>query len=485
MIKTERISEYELLIPKQSDMLIDATIFASEDIPVEESAIQQLADGASIPSVVKVVGTPDIHHGYGVPIGSVIATDGVIIPEAVGFDINCGMQLLTTNLKASEVDLEQLTNAIRRDIPLGQGQNNLKVKPPDLDSILNYGLGGEVKYSDNLAFDAFTSNPIYRYWTKFIEGNGKLSGRSDAISDEAKSRGKRQLATLGGGNHFIEFQAVDTIHVSCIGNKFSEDSPIISEEFGLHHYHSGEQLVIMIHSGSRGLGYQVGQDYMKIAKELNNDMVPYLKLDSNSGQEYLGAMNAAANYAYVNRHLMGLFVEKNIKHYYPDAEVELLYDVPHNIAKKEIHNGKELIVHRKGATRAFGPSRMEGTPFEHTGQPILIPGSMGTASYVLAGVDSNEKSLCSVNHGAGRVMSRTAAKGKIKKDGRVVREPLISNEDFDRAMEGIMVINNSGKRPIDEAPQAYKDIDAVIDTVVGAGLARLVAKLKPLAVMKG
>ncbi len=210
-----------------------------------------------------------------------------------------------------------------------------------------------------------------------------------------------------------------------------------------------------------------------------------MPVDSKEGRRYLGAMHAGANLAFANRHLMAALVRKNLQHV-PNIRLSLLYDVPHNMAKWEEHNGVGYWVHRKGATRAFSGLRMAGTPFEATGQPVLIPGSMGTYSYLLAGLPDNEKSLCSTNHGAGRRMSRTAAAGKRRhRDGRVVREGLISDEAFRQAMEGVTLICEDRATIKEEAPQAYKDIDAVIEVVAGAGLARVVARMRPLAVLKG
>jgi tRNA-splicing ligase RtcB (3'-phosphate/5'-hydroxy nucleic acid ligase) len=212
----------------------------------------------------------------------------------------------------------------------------------------------------------------------------------------------------------------------------------------------------------------------------------YMPVDTKEGQRYLGAMHAGANLAFANRHLMAALVRKNLLCHYPGLNLELLYDVPHNMAKLEEHGGAKLWVHRKGATRAFSGYRMRGTPFEKTGQPVLIPGSMGTFSYLLAGIPENEKALCSANHGAGRRMSRTAAAGKVRhRDGKLLRPGLISDEEFRSAMQGITLICENRQTIKEEAPQAYKDIDAVIEVVAGAGLARVVAKMKPLAVLKG
>ena len=453
-------------------MLVEASIFASDRIRLEETAVRQLADGASIPTVNRALATPDIHQGYGVPIGSVLGMEEVVVPAAVGFDINCGMRVLTTSLRATDSGLRQLATSTRRDIPLGEGKSNITMARKDLEKVLARGVSGllDVKHTGHKVWDSWNSDEersnIFR-----IEDGGSLDGEPGAVSEIAFRRGANQLGTLGGGNHFVEFQIVEEVF-----------EPSIAARFGLFQ----NQLVVMIHSGSRGLGHQVGGDYMKLATKLTGgrSQVPYLGLDTKEGRRYLGAMRAAANFAFANRHLMGLLVARNIRYFYPDASIQLLYDVPHNIAKFERHSSKMLLIHRKGATRAFGPRRMAGTSYADTGQPVLIPGSMGTSSYVLAGVDDNSRSLDSVNHGAGRAMSRTQAGGKWRK-GKMIKPPAVSDEDFERAMEGVVLIAESMRGIKEEAPQAYKDIDLVMETVLGARLAKAVARMRPLAVLKG
>jgi tRNA-splicing ligase RtcB len=249
----------------------------------------------------------------------------------------------------------------------------------------------------------------------------------------------------------------------------------------------------MIHSGSRGLGHQVGDEFMRLARSYDdahgggqpNNNLCFLPLESREGRNYISAMQAAANFAFANRHLMALLVKHNIRYYYSDIQLPLIYDVAHNIAKFERHNGKMLLVHRKGATRAFDAERMKGTVFADIGQPVLIPGSMGTASYLLIGIPEGARSLFSVNHGAGRMMSRTQAAGKRGKRGRKKREAAVSDEEFRRSMEGIYMICEDRGSIKEEAPMAYKDIDLVIETVTGANLARAVARMVPTAVLKG
>ncbi len=304
-----------------------------------------------------------------------------------------------------------------------------------------------------------------------------MPGDPSTLSPRAIERGQNQLGTLGGGNHFIELQEVVEVR---------EPGP--AGEWGLF----AGQLVVMIHSGSRGFGHQVGEEYMSLARSRRygephpSPELCYMPVDSKEGRAYLGAMHAGANLAFANRHLMAALVRKNLVHHYPGTEMALLYDVPHNMAKWERHGGRELWVHRKGATRAFPAERMAGTPFAGTGQPVLIPGSMGSSSYVLVGVPENERALCSTNHGAGRRMSRTAAAGKVRyRDGKVIRPGLITDREFEEAMEGITLICEDRHTIKEEAPQAYKDIDAVIEAVTGAGLAKVVARMRPLAVLKG
>jgi tRNA-splicing ligase RtcB len=468
----KRISEFEISIPRQGGMLVDASIYASEKIKLEPTAVKQLTDGASIPTINRALATPDIHQGYDVPIGSVLGMEEVVVPAAVGFDINCGMRVLTTSLRARDVDLHQLAASTRRDIPLGEGKTNISLRRQDLEMVLARGVSGllDIKHAGHKVWENWNSDEersnIFR-----IEDGGSLDGDPAAVGETALKRGADQLATLGGGNHFIEFQIVEQVF-----------DPSIAARFGIFE----QQLVVMIHSGSRGLGHQVGGDYMKLASKLTGSKgpVPYLPLDSKQGRNYIGAMHSAANFAFANRHLMGLLAARNIRFYHPNASIQLLYDVPHNIAKFERHGKKVLLVHRKGATRAFGPRRMASSGFADTGQPVLIPGSMGTGSYILTGVDQNARSLDSVNHGAGRAMSRTEAGGKWRK-GKMVRPPAVSDDDFERAMEGIVLIAESRKAVKEEAPQAYKDIDLVMETVLGAGLAKAVARMRPLAVLKG
>jgi len=470
----KRIDANRVFVPRQGPMRVDATIYASEAINLEESAVAQLCDAASLPGVERVLATPDIHHGYGVPIGSVVAMKDAVIPAAVGYDINCGMRIISTPLKRKEVDAEALAISISRDIPLGEGKTNLRLSAKDLRVVLAKGVrglgevdlgGGRIEAARRVEDEA---DDIGR-----IEDFGSLAGEPDHLTPRAIERGQNQLGTLGGGNHFIEIQVVERV-----------DRQDAAEFFGLFQ----DQIVIMIYSGSRGLGHQVADDYMRVAAKKTGGQCPnrhlcFLPADDADGAAYVGAMRAAANFAYVNRQIMAMLARHNFRRMYGDAPMPLVYDVTHNMAKLESHGGQWLWIHRKGATRAFPGALMQGTRFSRMGQPVLIPGSMGTASYVLVAGERAAESLYSVNHGAGRVMSRTAATGHGRHGQR--RGAGISEQRFRETMKGIALICADRSSVKEEAPDAYKDIDSVVDVVVGAGLGEVVARMRPLAVLKG
>jgi tRNA-splicing ligase RtcB (3'-phosphate/5'-hydroxy nucleic acid ligase) len=474
-----RIDPYRLRLEPEGNRLVAATVFLREGMQVEPAALQQLADVTTLDPDAFVFATPDIHSGYGVPIGAIFASRHFVSPSAVGYDINCGMRLLTTPLRAHQVDVRQLADSIRREIPLGEGKNNLSVRRASLMRIAEQGvlaLGDLVEHEP-----ALRRGYLHADWkadTACIESAGSLPGRDSAVPDRAWQRALGQLGTLGGGNHFVELQRVMRI-----------DDSATAEQWGLF----VGQLVVMIHSGSRGFGHEIGGHFMKLAAQVcrrdglvmpNRDLA-YMPLSCSEATRYLDAMHCAANFAFANRQLMAQLVRQTLRYRFgPDLQVRTLYDVPHNIAKMEKHHRAELCVHRKGATRAFPGKFMTGTPFESTGQPVLIPGSMGTASYLLAGLESGHESLYSVNHGAGRSMSRTAAAGVVRK-GKIVRASGISDQAFKESMDGVYLICEDRASIKQEAPGAYKDIDAVIDTVAGAGLARVVARMTPVAVLKG
>ena len=476
-----RISKYVWEIPPsyRSDMGVPARIYASEELlelAFRDQTMEQLVNTAALPGVVKrVMVMPDAHQGYGLPIGGVVPTrypGGVISPGGVGYDINCGVRLMASDLLADEVkgEIDDLISALFRNVPSGVGKGGgvRKVSPREIDEVLLKGAAWAVKAGYGRPEDL-----------ERLEEGGAMEGAvPSAVSPRAKQRGAPQLGTLGSGNHFIEIQVVEEIY-----------DQEVAEAFGLFE----GQLTVEIHSGSRGLGHQVCTDYVKRLQsavrryqiELPDRQLVCAPLDSPEGQDYFGAMVSAANYAWANRqcltHLARRSFEEVLAGKVRSFDLHTVYDVAHNIAKIEEHeiDGKKtkLCIHRKGATRAFGPGHPAVTPiYRAVGQPVLVPGDMGTASYVLVGtLEALGESFGSCCHGAGRVMSRTAAKKRIH--GGTLRRELEAR--------GIRVRAGSMAGLAEEAPDAYKDIDAVIEAVVGAGLARKVARLRPLAVMKG
>ncbi len=476
-----RIDKYVWEVPKsyRSDMKVPARIYASEkllDMAFRDQTMEQLVNTAAMPGVVKwVLVMPDAHQGYGPPIGGVVPTrypDGVISPGAVGYDINCGVRLMVSDLVAEEVQEEigGLISALFRNIPAGVGKGGgaRKVSAHEMDQVLVKGAAWAVKAGYGRPEDL-----------ERLEEGGAMDGADPAaVSPRAKQRGGPQLGTLGSGNHFIEIQVVEQIY-----------DEQVARSFGLFE----GQLAVSIHSGSRGLGHQVCSDYVqslqaavkKYKIQLPDRQLVCAPLDTPEGRSYFGAMVSAANYAWANRQCMAHLARQSFEEILAgkvrDFDLHTVYDVAHNIAKIEEHvvDGKKmrLCVHRKGATRAFGPGHPAVTPvYRAVGQPVLVPGDMGTASYVLVGtVDAMEESFGTSCHGAGRTMSRTAAKKKIH--GGTLRQELEA--------QGIRVRAGSLAGLAEEAPDAYKDIDAVIEVVHGAGLARKVARLRPLAVMKG
>jgi tRNA-splicing ligase RtcB len=429
-----------------------------------------------MPGVVKrVLVMPDAHQGYGPPIGGVVPTrypDGVISPGAVGYDINCGVRLMVSDLLAEDVkdEIGGLISSLFRNIPsgVGKGGGARRVSEREMDRVLIEGAGWAVKAGYGRSEDL----------ERLEEGGAMAGADPDAVSPRAKSRGAPQLGTLGSGNHFVEIQEVVEIY-----------DPDVARVFGLF----DGQLAVEIHSGSRGLGHQVCSEYVKSLQsavkkygiQLPDRQLVCAPLNSPEGKRYYGAMAGAANYAWANRQCMAHLARRSFEEILAgkvrDFDLHTVYDVAHNIAKIEDHvvDGKSmrLCVHRKGATRAFGPGHPAVNPvYREVGQPVLVPGDMGTASYVLVGTtDAMEESFGTSCHGAGRTMSRTAAKKKIH--GGTLRRELEER--------GIRVRAGSLAGLAEEAPDAYKDIDAVIEVVHGAGLARKVAKLRPLGVMKG
>jgi tRNA-splicing ligase RtcB len=466
-----------LFMERTGDMVVDATIFASNEIKLEPEAVHQLYDSACLPAARKVLATADIHVGFGVPIGAVLGLEDAIMPPAVGYDINCGMRLLRTPFTKGQIDTNALADSIARDIPLGEGMHNLPVDRHLLEMVAVEGVS---------AVPTLAKKVQHRMWEAFdeqefaediqrIEENGQMPADINAVPKLAVEKGANQLGTLGGGNHFIEIQYVQHIYDDDLANFF-----------GL----SLNQIMVMIHSGSRRFGYEIADTYMDIAgkqpgMEGRRKMLSYLSTKTAEGQRYIRAMGAAANFAFVNRHIMGLLVRRCITRMFGPTPIPLVYDVTHNMGKLETHQGRQLWVHRKGATRAFGPEQMAGTPFEKVGQPIITPGSMGTASYLMVGTGNSEESLNSVNHGAGRVMSRTAASGLGRHGHGRGHQGAITDDEFKRSMKGIKLIAQDRRRIKEEAPGAYKDINEVVRIVAECGWAKRVARLVPLAVLKG
>ena len=474
--KLVRSDPLRLYMHRHGSMVTDAAIFASESINLEPDAVQQLYDAASLPPAKKVLATADIHVGFGIPIGAVIGLDKAIMPAAVGYDINCGMRLLCTPFSRGDIDTDAIAASIARDIPLGEGKSNLALDKTSIEAVIYQGVASVPALARRLshrAWEAFETDE-FADDLKRIEDNGCLPADPAAVPDIAVQKGSNQLGTLGGGNHFIEIQYVQKIF----------DHPL-AKTFGLFE----NQIVVMIHSGSRRFGFEIADRYMALAAQRpdmagRKKMLSFLPAETNIGKNYIAAMAAAANFAFTNRHIMALLVRRCFNRMFGPTPLKLVYDVAHNMAKLETHSNEKLWVHRKGATRAFGPERMADTVFTKIGQPIITPGSMGTASYLLVGTGNSRESLCSVNHGAGRVMSRTAALGKTRR-GKTTTQALISDEQFKRSMHGIKLITSDKRRIKEEAPDAYKNIDEVVRIVTECGWAKTVARMVPLAVLKG
>lgn len=466
---------YEVPKSYRADMRVPARIYASDELlqpMLADDTITQLVNVTTLPGVWgRVYGMPDMHVGYGFPVGGVAATrmpDGVVSPGGVGFDINCGVRLLATPLRRSELSSQQATalvHEISRAIPAGAGRGGgWRLTDRELDGVLAEGSSYIVREKGfGLPEDV-----------AHTESQGRLPGADpEKVSTRARDRGRDQLGTMGSGNHFVEVQEVESVL-----------DPEAAAAMGL----SPGQVTVLIHSGSRGLGHQVCTDYVRLmdsrlAKHgitLPDRQLSCAPASSPEGKDYLGAMAGAANFAWSNRQLIGHRVRTAVAALFPDVrpeQVRVVYDVAHNIAKIEEHGGMRVCVHRKGATRAFGPAHAEVPPdYRAIGQPVFIPGSMGTASYVLAGMESSAQlSWGSACHGAGRSLSRTAAKKRI--EGAALRRELEAR--------GIIIRCPSNKGLAEEAPFAYKDVEQVAEVVEKAGLARRVARLRPFGVVKG
>ncbi|MGH2575316.1 MAG: RtcB family protein, partial [Ignavibacteria bacterium] len=459
-IKSElkKISEilWEIPVSYRNDMRVPARVYSTAEMlesVIQDRSLEQLVNVSTLPGIVKnALVMPDVHEGYGFPIGGVAATefpDGVISPGGIGYDINCGVRLLKSDNTANELInfIEPLSKEVFRQVPSGVGRSgflNLSIK--ELDGVLREGVKWVVNkgYGDE---DDLT----------YIESNGQISdAEPSAVSNEAKKRGHDQLGTMGAGNHFVEIDRVTNIY----------DNEI-AESYGLFK----NQLVFLIHTGSRGLGHQVATDYIRTMLKVMHEFqinIPDRELacvpfSSSEGRAYFRAMACAANFAFSNRQIITWEIRQAWEKVLGSkaGRLKILYDVAHNIAKIEEHNvnGKKmkLIVHRKGATRAFGPGNEElPEVFKKSGQPVLIPGSMGTASYVLAGTQmSMQESFGSTCHGAGRQMSRHAARKKVQ--GEQLRKELLK--------QGIIIQAGSMRGIAEEAPIAYKDVHSVVEVV--------------------
>jgi len=477
----KKIDDYRWEIPTsyKEGMSVPGRIFASEsmlDHIWEEHAFEQVANVAFLPGIVRYsLAMPDIHWGYGFPIGGVAATrvrDGVISPGGVGFDINCGVRLVRTSLTEEEVrpKIEPLVDALFHNIPSGLGsEGKIKASRKELDEVMEQGSRWALERGYGLPEDIVAT-----------EESGCIKGaRADKVSDKAKKRGLPQLGTLGSGNHFLEVAVVDEL--------YDRDAAKVMgiEELG--------QIMLLIHTGSRGFGHQICSDYVNILGQavkkyginLPDRQLACAPVDSPEGKDYLAAMAGAANYAWTNRQFILHWARESFAKVFDKSQAELgmrqIYDVCHNIAKLENYdiNGKpeKLCVHRKGATRAF-PAGHPDVPdaYRAIGQPVLIPGDMGRSSYVALGTDvAMAETFGSTCHGAGRLKSRGAAKRMLK--GADVARSL--------AAQGITVKTGSMASLAEEAPQAYKDVSEVVEITHQAGISRKVVKTKPIGVIKG
>ena len=476
----KKISDFEWQLPSsyREDMQIPVHIFASKELltlALIDKAIDQAINAASLPGMLgQIAVMPDVHQGYGFPIGGVGAAcmeNGIISPGGIGYDINCGVRLLASKIKKNHAQnqLSSLARTINRICPSGLGnKQGVVVSEFDLEAICSLGARWALKngLADPLDIDRTEDMGFIRY------------ADISFVSARARERGKSQLGTLGSGNHFIEVDYVMRV--------FDKK---VADLMGLFE----DCLVVQIHSGSRGFGHQVCTDYVRDLQNLSQKYkikIPDRELvcapiQSKEGQAYLAAMRAAANYAFVNRQVIAQRVREAFAEiFYSDSDngyLKQVYDIAHNIGKVESHKidgvQREVCVHRKGATRAFAPNSPGlSKEYQKIGQPVLIPGSMGTQSWVLMGPDkNNEIAFASCAHGAGRKMSRTQAKKSIH--GQTLRNQLLD--------DGIYVEAGSLSGLAEEAPNAYKDVSLVIESVVAAGLARKVASLRPLIVIKG
>jgi tRNA-splicing ligase RtcB len=470
MSELRQVSEvlWEIPATARADMRVPARVFADRELLAaieSDGSLEQLENVATLPGIVQAaLAMPDVHQGYGFPVGGVAATelpDGVVSPGGVGYDINCGVRLLALPLTAADLGQrrEALVHEISRAVPAGAGKTTGRAcSGTELDAVLRDGPRSLGSVED----------------LEYTESGGCLAGADPAaVSARARDRGSGQLGTMGSGNHFVELQRIARI--------FDEHA---GQVYGLR----VDQVTVLIHSGSRGLGHQVCSDYVKrmdtamrrYGIELPDRQLACAPASSPEGRAYLAAMAAAANFAWANRQAIADAVRSAIARVLGRASADgarQVYDVAHNVAKVERHEGRELLVHRKGATRAFPAGSSEiPEPYRAVGQPVFIPGSMGTSSFVLAGAPGSiELAFGTTCHGAGRRLSRTRARKRIS--GAELRRQLEAR--------GIVVRSHSNKSLAEEAPLAYKDVERVVDVVERAGLSRRVAQLIPIGVIKG
>ncbi len=478
-MKLKKIDAFRWQIQQENGMNVPGIVYADDRMMEElrnDESLKQVRNVAMLPGIIYAsIAMPDIHTGYGFPIGGVAAfdsTEGIISPGGVGYDINCGVRLLRTNLNREEIKpiIEKLVDSVFSNVPSGVGSHrkDIRFSRADLDLVSVHGAKNIISRGFGFPEDE-----------RRIEESGAISGADpENVSQRAKERGHDQLGTLGSGNHFIEIGFVEDIY-----------DPETAQAFGL--FQNG--ITVLIHTGSRGFGYQICDDYIRTLQNysykhgitLPDRQLVWTYFKSKEGQKYFSAMNSAANFAFANRQLITHWVRESFEHALGRKAqaigMNLVYDVAHNIAKEEKYRiqGRErmLIVHRKGATRAF-PAGHPDVPevYRSTGQPVLIPGDMGRYSYVLVGTERTlTETFGTVCHGAGRVMSRGQAV-RAAKDRQILRELRGKN----------IIVRGATRATInEEIPEAYKDVSRVVDIVAGAGLAKKVAKLHPLGVVKG
>jgi tRNA-splicing ligase RtcB len=469
-----KINDYLWEIPKQGEMRVPGRIFASEKLiqEMDEKVREQVTNVAALPGIQAAsIAMPDAHWGYGFPIGGVAAFDpdeaGIISMGGVGFDISCGVRTMKTGMTREEVmpRLKTLVDELFRRVPAGLGSEGLiKLTPGQIDEMLLGGAEWALRKGYGVKEDL-----------DYIEEHGRIGGAEpDHVSDTAKKRQYREMGTLGSGNHYLEVQVVADI--------YDEKT---AQAMGLRK----DDVVISVHCGSRGLGHQIGTDYLKSLAftlqkyniTIKDRELACAPINSPEGKKYFGAMSAGINCALANRQIITHLVREIFTEVYPEGHIKMLYDISHNTCKVETHflNGKKkrLYVHRKGATRAFGPGQIDlPVEYQNVGQPVLIGGTMGTSSYILVGTEAGMKTAFgSACHGAGRAMSRTQAKKRWH--GREVVNAL--------AEQGIMVRGHSYSGIAEEAPESYKDVTEVVDAAHYANLARKVARVKPIACVKG